>query len=83
MAISFAILGITRTTDLFSVMILLTAIIVTNSTIYNGVYSNHADLSPNYVGILMGLSNTVGNISSLLAPLFVGTFVTDPVSNNA
>lgn len=60
-------------------MSLLTAIIVMNSTIYNGLYSNHADLSPNYVGVLMGLSNTVGNISSLMAPLLVGLIVTNPV----
>ena len=79
-AISFAVLGLTQTSDVILVMSLLTSIIVMNSTIYNGLFSNHADLSPNYVGVLMGLSNTIGNISSVLAPLFVGIVVTDPVS---
>lgn len=78
-ALTFFLLGITRTDNFEAVMGLLTATIVTNSFIYNGLFSNHADLSPNYVGILVGLSNTIGNISSLLAPLFVGLIVTDPV----
>lgn len=52
---------------------------ILNSGVYNGLFSNHADLSPNYVGVLMGISNTAGNFSGLMAPLYVGLIVTDTV----
>lgn len=41
---------------------------------------NHMDLSPNYAGVLMGMSNGVAACGGLLAPLMVAYFVTDIVS---
>lgn len=78
-SIIFIILGITQTDNFFVVVALLTLSMAANSAVYNGLFSNHADLSPNYVGILMGLSNSFGNLSAVLAPLYVGLIVTDKV----
>ncbi|EFA07862.1 putative inorganic phosphate cotransporter [Tribolium castaneum] len=48
-----------------------------NSAIYSGFNVNHMDISPNHSGTLMGITNCVSNIFSLLAPLFVQVVVTD------
>jgi sugar phosphate permease len=50
-----------------------------NSAIYSGFNVNHMDISPNHSGTLMGITNCVSNIFSLLAPLFVQVIVTDEV----
>lgn len=39
----------------------------------------HVDISPNYAGVIMGLSNFIPNFCSILAPLFVQLIVTDEV----
>ncbi|XP_033246484.1 putative inorganic phosphate cotransporter [Drosophila miranda] len=44
---------------------------------YLGFNMNHLDLSPNFTGILMGITSCVANIMSIIAPLVVGVIVTD------
>jgi len=44
----------------------------TNAAVYPGYNSNHVDLSSNFAGILMGISNTLGTIPGFLAPFVVG-----------
>ncbi|XP_030377028.1 putative inorganic phosphate cotransporter [Scaptodrosophila lebanonensis] len=56
---------------------LLTIAVATNSATYLGFHVNHIDLSPNFAGTLMGISNCAANVMSILAPLSVGVFVTD------
>uniref|UniRef100_A0A1I8QDK8 Putative inorganic phosphate cotransporter n=1 Tax=Stomoxys calcitrans TaxID=35570 RepID=A0A1I8QDK8_STOCA len=51
-----------------------------NSSSFLGFQVNHLDLSPNYAGVLMGITNCAANVMSILAPLTVGFVVTD-VSN--
>lgn len=41
---------------------------------------NHIDIAPNFAGTLMGITNGLANIMSIIAPLLVGFIVTD-VSN--
>ncbi|KAJ3645134.1 hypothetical protein Zmor_022820 [Zophobas morio] len=48
-----------------------------NSAIFSGFNVNHMDIAPNHSGTLMGLTNCVSNIFSLLAPLFVQVVVTN------
>ncbi|XP_043644208.1 putative inorganic phosphate cotransporter isoform X1 [Drosophila teissieri] len=48
-----------------------------NGATYLGYNMNHIDLSPNFAGILMGITNGVANIMSIIAPLIVGFIVTD------
>lgn len=45
-----------------------------------GYNINHLDIVPNFAGFLMGITNGLSNISSILAPQFVGLIVTDSVS---
>lgn len=77
------ILSLTQTKSQFLAITLLTVTVSTNSAAYNGVFSNHADLSPNYIGILMGVSNMIANAASVMAPMYVGYIVEDEVSNEA
>lgn len=45
-----------------------------------GILINHIDLSPNFCGVLMGIANCLGSITSIVAPLTVQFVVTDEVS---
>lgn len=58
---------------------LLTLAVGLNSGGYVGYLINHMDLSPNFAGTLMGLTNGISNTMSLLGPLLVGVIVTDEV----
>lgn len=44
-----------------------------------GFNINHMDLSPNYAGLLMGITNTAASTGGIIAPLFVGLVVDDQV----
>ncbi|KAH8401155.1 hypothetical protein KR009_003355 [Drosophila setifemur] len=48
-----------------------------NAATYLGYNMNHIDLAPNFAGILMGITNGVANIMSIIAPLIVGFIVKD------
>lgn len=50
-------------------------------TYYASMKINSLDLSPNYAGSLMALSNGIGALTGIAAPTFVG-FMTPDVSNN-
>lgn len=58
---------------------LLTLAVGINSGTYVGYMCNHIDLSPNFAGTLMGMTNCLANVMSLLGPLFVGFVVTTAV----
>lgn len=46
-----------------------------NAAVYSGCQVNHVDLSPNYAGTLMGITNTVANCAGFLAPYYTGAFI--------
>ncbi|CAB0020524.1 unnamed protein product [Nesidiocoris tenuis] len=48
-----------------------------NGAVYLGYLSNHLDLAPNYAGFLLGVSNALGNITSIIAPSWAGYVVED------
>lgn len=58
---------------------LLTAALGLNSGTYTGFLTNHLDLAPNFAGTLLGITNSIANITSILGPLLVGFVVTDNV----
>ncbi|XP_055921952.1 putative inorganic phosphate cotransporter [Eupeodes corollae] len=58
-------------------VVLLTLTVGMNAACYLGFQMNHIDLSPNYAGTLMGITNCAANIMSIIAPLLVGFIVTD------
>ncbi|XP_055920027.1 putative inorganic phosphate cotransporter [Eupeodes corollae] len=56
---------------------LLTIAVGVNAATYLGFQVNHIDLSPNFAGTLMGITNCAANVMSILAPLTVGIIVTE------
>lgn len=58
-------------------VIVLTISVGLDGFIYCGYMCNHMDLSPNFAGPLMGLTNSLANILSILGPTTVGLILTD------
>lgn len=50
-----------------------------NVAVFSGHQMNHMDLSPNFAGTLMGITNAAANICGIMAPLICGVLVPDPV----
>jgi MFS family permease len=53
-----------------------------NAAVYSGFNVNHIDLSPNHAGPLMGITNSLSNVVSILAPLAIKVIPyeqTDPI----
>lgn len=67
-------------TDATGAIALLTVAVGLNAACYNGYLCNHLDLSPNFAGILMGITNGLANITSILAPTIAGFIVKNEVS---
>ncbi|KAL5286732.1 hypothetical protein ACFFRR_008004 [Megaselia abdita] len=72
-----ALIGLGYTTDATLAIVLLTITVGINSATYLGFQMNHIDLSPNFAGTLMGITNCAANVMSIIAPLVVGFIVTD------
>jgi hypothetical protein len=73
-------LNLSSTSDSTAAVTLLTIAVGLNSSVYVGFQLNHIDLSPNYAGTMMGITNCISNIMSIIAPMLVGLIVTDEVS---
>lgn len=73
-------LNLSSTADSTVAVTLLTIAVGLNSSVYVGFQLNHIDLSPNYAGTMMGITNCISNIMSIIAPMLVGLIVTDEVS---
>lgn len=74
-AVTLIILPFSR--DPVQALALLTLAIGLNGCTYCGYMVNHMDLSPNFAGNLMGLTNSIANIMSVLGPIAVGLILTD------
>lgn len=68
-------------TSVTGALILLTAALAMNSGTITGFFTNHLDLAPNFAGTLLGITNSVGSLTSILGPLLVGFVVKDSVSD--
>lgn len=79
-AFGLIILGISETKNTAIVILLLIITLVFNAGVFNAFLINHVDISPNFCGTLMGISNSLASITSLMGPLAVGWIVTDTVS---
>nr|BAN20727.1 sodium-dependent phosphate transporter [Riptortus pedestris] len=66
--------------DAVAAMTLLIVTVSLGSFLFSGFNINHLDLAPNFAGVLMGIANGLENITTILAPLSVGWFVTDTTS---
>lgn len=67
------------TNDIYSAIALLTIGVGLNAGINAGYILNHIDIAPNFAGPLMGVCHGVGNILSIIGPMFVGYVVYDVV----
>ncbi|KAL1140252.1 hypothetical protein AAG570_000184, partial [Ranatra chinensis] len=63
--------------DAIAAMSLVTITVSLSAFIFAGFNINHLDLAPNYAGVLMGITNGLENITTILAPLTVGWIITD------
>ena len=46
-----------------------------NGASYSGYQCNHMELSPNYAGTLMGITNMIGNFAGFITPYVAGVLV--------
>lgn len=53
-----------------------------NAASFCGYLVNHMDLSPNFAGPMMGITNGFSNLLSIFAPLVVGAIVTNEVNKH-
>lgn len=63
-------------------IVLLTLAVGINAACFCGYLVNHMDLSPNFAGPMMGVTNGLAGVTSIVAPLVVGAIVSneeDPI----
>ncbi|KAL1132485.1 hypothetical protein AAG570_010440 [Ranatra chinensis] len=77
---ALALLGLAYLHTISWAIVLLTISIALNSGTYLGYLTNHLDLSPNFAGTLMGITNGISTIASILGPLVSSWIVTDESS---
>lgn len=58
-------------------IVLLTLAVGINAACFCGYLVNHMDLSPNFAGPMMGVTNGLAGITSIIAPLIVGVIITE------
>ncbi|XP_033156125.1 putative inorganic phosphate cotransporter isoform X1 [Drosophila mauritiana] len=58
-------------------ILLLTLAVGINAGCSCGYLINHIDLSPNFAGPMMGVTNGIAGVTSIIAPLVVGAIVSD------
>lgn len=56
---------------------MLTIAVGMNGATNCGYICNHMDLSPNFAGSLMGLTNSLANIMSILGPITIGAILSE------
>lgn len=61
-------------------VVLMTTAITAIGGMFCGFLSNHIDISPNFAGTLMGITNTVATIPGIAVPFVVNELTTHDVS---
>lgn len=76
---AFALIGLSfvNTEQGEVALVLLIIAVGMNSAVYCGFQINHIDLAPSHASTLMGITNSISNICSIIAPLLVQFIVTD------
>ena len=64
-ACTLCLLAALSTDDLTLVTSLLVLTVALNSGVFTGFLTSHVDLSPNFCGTLMGITNTLANVASV------------------
>ncbi|KAJ8929837.1 hypothetical protein NQ314_017440 [Rhamnusium bicolor] len=68
-AVALVYLGNTGSDETKKAIILLVVAVGVNSAVFCGFNVNHMDISPNFAGTLMGITNGTSNIFGIVAPL--------------
>ncbi|XP_032517569.2 putative inorganic phosphate cotransporter [Danaus plexippus] len=55
----------------------LTAVVGLNAGHYTGYLLVHIDMAPNFAGTMMGITNAIANVISIIAPLVAGVLLND------
>ncbi|XP_063383577.1 putative inorganic phosphate cotransporter [Cydia fagiglandana] len=55
----------------------LSAVVGLNAALLTGFMLVHLDMDPNFAGTMLGISNALGNIISIIAPLAAGAIIKD------
>ncbi|XP_061715881.1 putative inorganic phosphate cotransporter isoform X2 [Cydia pomonella] len=55
----------------------LSAVVGLNAALLTGFMLVHLDMAPNFAGTMLGISNAIGNIISIIAPLAAGAIIKD------
>lgn len=76
-------LGCMRHHTVVTSITLYVVIVAIGCTTNAGFNINHIDLSANYAGLLMGITNTVASTGGIVAPLLVGFIIDDPASTSS
>lgn len=64
-------------------MFVLCASVGLNGSANCGFLCSHQDIAPNFAGTLLGLSNTLGSVAGILAPLMTGSITENNVSDRS
>ncbi|KAJ3645136.1 hypothetical protein Zmor_022822 [Zophobas morio] len=81
-AIALVALGFVDSAQRDLALDLLVVAVGFNAAVFSGFNVNHIDLSPNHAGILMGITNSLSNVFSIIAPLIIKVIPyeqTDPI----
>lgn len=70
-------LGYMTANEKTEAIVLLVFAVGINAACFCGYLVNHMDLSPNFAGPMMGVTNGLAGITSIIAPLVVGAIVSD------
>ncbi|KAG8313437.1 hypothetical protein J6590_001905 [Homalodisca vitripennis] len=62
--------------------ILLTAAVASGGGVFCGYLTNPLDIAPNFSGVVMGITTSIGNINAILGPLVTGFIVQDESSRD-
>lgn len=78
-AVALACMSIIPTDDYIWAVVILIIAVGLNAGSLCGFQINHIDLSPNYAGTLMSITNCVATITSIIAPIICSEIVADEV----
>lgn len=76
-AVALAFMSLVPTDDYIWAIVIFTIAVGLNAGSLCGYQINHIDLSPNFAGTMMSVTNCVATITAIIAPLIVGIIVTD------
>lgn len=76
-AVALTFMSLVPTDDYIWAIVIFTIAVGLNAGSLCGYQINHIDLSPNFAGTMMSVTNCVATITAIIAPLVVGTIVTD------